>query len=135
MVHPLTGEPTDAPAWDLTPTATYVEGLRRGLLRFLRCDACARAFFYPRVLCPNCGSAALHWEESRGGGVVYSVTEVFPKDAEPYNICLVDVQEGFRMATTVLGATPAIGTPVRFDAESSVGDEPRPVFAIEERAS
>lgn len=126
-------EATEASAWDLTPTATYVEGLRRGELLFLRCDACERAFFYPRVLCPNCGSTSLHWGRSGGGGVVYSVTEVFPKDAEAYNICLVDVEEGFRLATTVLGATPSIGTRVRFDPESSMGEEPRPVFVADEQ--
>ena len=125
-------DPIEAPAWDLTPTATYVEALRRGELVFLRCEACERAFFYPRVLCPNCGSTSLHWEQSRGGGEVYSVTEVFPREAEPYNICLVDVEEGFRMATTVLGSTPTIGTRVRFDPESSIGEEPRPVFVADE---
>jgi uncharacterized OB-fold protein len=122
-------EPSDDASWDLAPTATYVEGLRRGELLFLRCDACQRASFYPRVLCPHCGSTSLQWQRSSGDGVVYSVTEVFPKDADPYNICLVDVVEGFRMATTVLGSRPSIGDGVRFDPDASLGDEPRPVFA------
>lgn len=122
----------DAAPWDLAPSATYVEGLRQGRLRFLRCDECGRAFFFPRVLCPSCGAATLHWEDSDGGGVIYSVTEVAPKDGDAYNIVLVDLDEGFRLLTTVIGATPTIGTRVQFAAaESSVEFSdagPRPVF-------
>ena len=122
----------DAAPWDLAPSATYVEGLRRGELRFLRCDECRQACFYPRVLCPHCGATTLHWEQSDGGGVVYSVTEVSPKDGDPYNITLVDIDEGFRLLTTVIDAMPIIGTRVQFAPEASSEEfsdaGPRPAF-------
>jgi uncharacterized OB-fold protein len=119
-------------SWDLGPSATYVEGLRQGALRFLRCDACHQAIFFPRVLCPHCGSSALHWEESGGDGVVYSVTEIAPSERDPYNIVLIDLDDGFRILSTVLDSTPTIGMRVRFAREESSVEfseaGPRPVF-------
>ncbi len=39
-----------------SPLAAYREGLANGELRFQLCGGCDRAVFYPRVLCPFCGS-------------------------------------------------------------------------------
>jgi uncharacterized protein len=112
------------------PAAVYRRHLQSGTLGFQRCGDCGAAVFYPRVVCPVCGGADLVWETSSGRGVVYATTAVYRRDADPYNVALVDLEEGFRMMSRVEGV-PAeeveVGTKVtlRVDRE---GDEPVPVF-------
>jgi len=93
---------------DGAPSEVYRRYLRNGELGFQRCDGCGVAVFYPRVLCPVCGSGALRWRTSSGRGVVYATTVVYRRDAEPYNVVLVDLEEGFRMMSRVEGV-PAEG--------------------------
>jgi uncharacterized OB-fold protein len=91
-MNPEAGEP---PAW------VYRRYLESGTLGFQRCVGCGAAVFYPRVLCPVCGSADLTWETSSGRGLVYATTAVYRRDGDPYNVVLVDLEEGFRMMSRV----------------------------------
>lgn len=62
--------------------------------------------FFPRALAPGTGADDLEWVEASGRGTVYSTTMVLPgrnSTAEPYNISLVDLAEGPRMMTRVIG--------------------------------
>lgn len=93
----------------LAPRAAFDEGLARGELRYQWCPGCAAPVFYPRTLCPGCGDTALQWRTSRGTGTVYSTTTVARRDADGYNVALVDVDEGFRMMSTVLGDPDGVG--------------------------
>ena len=112
------------------PAATYHRHLEAGKLAFQRCEGCGRAVFYPRVLCPFCGGDDLRWEESSGRGTVYATTAIHRRDTEPRNVCLVDLDEGFRMMSRVEGI-PAeevtIGAAVRLRVEDTE-DGPVPVF-------
>jgi uncharacterized protein len=125
----LTGERTSAEA----PAVTYRRHLENGKLGYQRCADCSAVVFYPRLLCPVCGSGALEWRESAGQGTVYATTDVHSRDHEPRNVVLVDLDEGFRMMSRVEGV-PAeeveIGTRVRFEVRQ--GDEPVAVFVREE---
>ena len=117
------------------PAEIYRRYLESGELGFQRCAGCGAAVFYPRVLCPVCGSADLAWETSSGNGTVYATTAVYRRDADSYNVVLVDLEEGFRMMSRIEGV-PAeeveVGTRValRIDRE---GDVPLPVFVPEDR--
>jgi uncharacterized OB-fold protein len=84
------------------PELVYDEGTAIGELRFQRCRACEAVIFYPRVLCPGCGGTDLAWERSDGRGVVYSTTTVRRRDGD-YDVSLIDLDDGFRMMSTVLG--------------------------------
>lgn len=93
-------------------------------LTFQRCGACGAAVHPPRVLCPVCGATALEEMASSGRGVVYSTTAVHRREGT-HNVALVDVEEGFRVMTEVVGLDPdavAIGLPVlaRADGERIV---------------
>lgn len=118
-----------------TPAEVYGRYLESGRLGFQRCAGCGAAVFYPRVLCPDCGSADLTWETSSGLGVVYATTAVYRRDSNPYNVVLVDLEEGFRMMSRVDGV-PAeeveIGTRVALRIDRD-GDAPVPVFVREDR--
>jgi uncharacterized protein len=117
------------------PAEVYRRYLESGRLGFQRCAGCGAAVFYPRVICPFCGNAELAWEPSSGRGVVYATTAVYRRDADPYNVVLVDLEEGFRMMSRVedvpaeeveVGARVAL----RIDRD---GDDPVPVFVREDR--
>jgi uncharacterized protein len=117
------------------PGATYRRHLENGKLGYQRCTDCSAVVFYPRVLCPFCGSEALEWRESVGRGTVYASTAVHSRNRDPRSVVLVDLDEGFRMMSRVEGV-PAeeveIGTRVRFEVRQGEGDELVAVFMREE---
>ena len=126
----LSEEMTSAEA----PALTYRRHLKNGNLSYQRCADCSAAVFYPRVLCPVCGSGALEWRESEGRGTVYATTAVHSRDRNLRNVVLVDLDEGFRMMSRVEGV-PAeaveIGARVRFEVRQGEEDEPVAVFVLE----
>ncbi len=116
------------------PAAAYRRHLQNGKLGYQRCADCSAAVFYPRVLCPVCGSGALEWRESAGRGTVYATTAIHSRNRDPRNVVLVDLDEGFRMMSRVEGV-PAeeveVGTRVRFEVRRGEEDEPVAVFVRE----
>jgi uncharacterized OB-fold protein len=90
------------------------------------------AVFYPRIICPITGSDRLEWRVSKGMGTVHATTVVYPQQGVPYNVALIDVDEGFRMMSRVEDIAPLdvrIGMRVKFRAHQPEGDEPPcPVF-------
>ena len=117
------------------PADTYRRHLENGKLGYQRCADCSAAVFYPRVLCPVCGSGALEWRESSGRGTVYATTAVHSRNRDPRNVVLVDLDEGFRMMSRVEGVAAEkveIGTRVRFEVRQGEGDEPVALFVREE---
>lgn len=116
------------------PTETYARHLGEGRLAFQHCMSCGRAVFYPRVLCPYCGSTSLEWRESSGRGTVYATTAIYHRDREPYNVALVDLDEGFRMMSRVAGTAAEeveIGLRVSFETREEE-EGPVVVFVAEE---
>jgi uncharacterized OB-fold protein len=128
------GELSEEMASAEAPALTYRRHLENGKLGYQRCAHCAAAVFYPRTLCPVCGSGALEWRESAGRGTVYATTAVHSRDRDPRNVVLVDLDEGFRMMSQVEGVAAEeveIGTRVRFEVRQGEGDEPVAVFVLE----
>jgi uncharacterized protein len=110
-----------------TDTITFWQGCNEGRLLYQRCAACGQVQFYPRIVCANCQSSDLATEESSLRGTVHSFTIVhrpanrsFDQDA-PFVLALVDLDEGFRIMTNVVGEdrlAASIGTPVCITFES-----------------
>ena len=121
-----------------SPYATYVSHLEKGELAYQFSPAANRAVFYPRVLCPFTGSDKLEWRVSKGAGTVYATTVVHPAEGAPYNVALIDCDEGFRLMTRVEDIDPMqvrIGQRVRFRPHRPGGEEPPcPVFVPTEAA-
>ncbi len=86
------------------------------------CRTCERAIHYPRDACPHCLDDDLEFRPSPGVGSVYAVS-VMPKPAnpmmagrEPYAVALVELDEGVRLMSNIVGIDPAavqVGTAVR----------------------
>jgi uncharacterized OB-fold protein len=118
-----------------SPYATYVSHLEKGELAYQFSPAANRAVFFPRVLCPFTGSDKLEWRVSKGRGTVHATTVVFPAEGAPFNVALVDVEEGFRLMSRVEDIAPdavTIGMRVKFRTHKGGGEEdPIPVFVPE----
>src|SRR4249919_3660257 len=115
------------------PLKNYLDHLARGELAYQYSPAAGRAVFFPRVLCPFTGSDRLEWRISKGLGTVHATTVVHPAEGAPYNVALVDCDEGFRLMSRVEDIDPMkvkIGQRVRFRVHRPGGEEPPcPVFA------
>ena len=116
-----------------SPLGAYLDHLRRGELAYQFSAAANAAVFYPRVICPFTGSDDLQWRISKGLGTVYATTVVTPQKGDPYNVALIDLDEGFRLMSRVEDIPPLdvrIGMRVKFRVHAAEGDEPPyPVFA------
>jgi uncharacterized OB-fold protein len=90
----------------------YWAGASRGELLFQRCSACSRPQFYPRAHCAVCLAPDPEWQVATGLGTLYSFTVVrrTPNTdwaAEtPYVFALVELDEGVRITTNIVGADP-----------------------------
>ncbi|GAA5078424.1 hypothetical protein HNP84_009534 [Thermocatellispora tengchongensis] len=128
------GKVADLRRAGLAPHLEYTERLAEGAVPFQSCEECRAAVFPPRVLCPACGAMELTWERSAGLGTVYSTSVLFPRGRDPYPVVLVDLDEGFRMMSTVTG-TPAeevaIGARVRAHVDPAGPDGPHVAFTLE----
>ena len=115
-----------------SPLGTYLQHLAKGELAYQYSPDANAAVFYPRIICPYTGSDNLQWRISNGMGTVHATTVVFPQQGDPYNVALIDVDEGFRMMSRVEDIAPLdvrIGMRVKFRPYPAEGDEPPyPVF-------
>ena len=117
----------------------FREGCRAGELRLQRCDDCGRFQFYPRILCSHCGGDRLAWQPVSGRGRIASFTVVrrgiSPAYPAPYVVALVDLAEGPRMMSAIVGSEPesvAVGAAVAVRFESWGADHVLPVFCLQE---
>ena len=105
---------TDKPVPVPTPeTQPFWDGCAAGELRIQRCTDCGKPYFYPRPVCPDCGSGNVEWFTASGRATLYSyvinhrAAPGFTEDA-PYAIAVVQLEEGPRMMSNIIGlpATP-----------------------------
>ena len=116
-------------------TAPYWEGAAAGELRIQQCTSCTRYYFYPRPFCPNCGSAEVEWRVTSGRATLVSYVinhRPIPPTDEPLVIALVQLEEGPRMMTNVVGVEPLpenlpLDLPLRVAFEQC-GEHSIPVF-------
>jgi len=87
-------------------TRHFWDGTRAGEIRLQRCDACSTVYFPPRPFCPSCSSRSVSVFRASGRAKLASyVINQRPHPAwdEPYSIALVELEEGVRMMTNVVG--------------------------------
>lgn len=119
---------------DGTPIEIYQNGLRRGKLLYQHSLDADKAFYPPRVVCPYSASKRYEWRESAGRGTVYSFSSVASRDKPSYAVALVDVDEGFRMLSRIVGASGeevAFGARVRLSVGVGGESEPTAFFTLD----
>jgi uncharacterized protein len=126
---------TEAELDRMSPRARFLHHCAQGELAFQR-GASGQAVFPPRLVAPAGVGEPLRWAVSTGQGRVHSLTLVHPRDAAPFALALVDLNEGFRMMSRVDADDPstvAIGARVCVAFRALGPDEPPlPVFALAE---
>lgn len=123
------------------PLKAYEEALNQGSILYQVCGDCEHVAFYPRVVCPDCGSSNVDYRNSAGKGTVYTRTVIHSRNRDPYNVVLIDMDEGFRIMSTVEDAPNEdvkIGMRVELktvypveEANAKAGQLPKHVFKPE----
>ena len=119
-------EPDTQPFWEAT---------KNHELRYQVCDDCNKIVFYPRRHCPHCMGLNLSWKTSQGEGSVYTYTVIRQighpafRERAPYIIAWIDLDEGFRMLSTIVGDEITIGQRVVVTWDDQENDISLPMFA------
>ena len=117
-------------------SAPYWAAVNEGRLVVQRCTHCGNHQLYPRPHCLRCHSP-VEWVEAGGRGTVYSYTVIRQnfsrpfRDRIPYVVALVDLEEGPRLMTNVVGCPPEdvrIGMAVRVRFEPVSDEAALPLF-------
>lgn len=121
---------------EIRPEQEYFAHLAQGQFMLQRSRSSGRHVFYPRMAEPVTGARDLEWVPASGFGTVYATTVVRAKPPQqPYNVVLVDLDEGPRMMSRVDNVSPEavrIGMRVRARVATQDG-KPLVVFdAMEE---
>ncbi|MDE3075325.1 MAG: Zn-ribbon domain-containing OB-fold protein [Chloroflexota bacterium] len=103
----------------------FWEAARKGELRMQRCTACGHIRYPINPVCTACLGSGTEWIRLSGRGTVfaslvyYQVYHPAFKDDSPYNVSLIQLEEGPRMFSNVIGIPPD---------EVKVGDAVEVVF-------
>jgi uncharacterized protein len=120
-------------------TAPFWAGTLAGELRLQQCNSCGRHYFYPRPFCRYCQSGDVTWRPVAGTGrlvsYVINYRPVPPAEPDqPQVIALVELDEGPRMLTSIVGVRP---DPEQLPLDGRVqvefeprGDQALPVFRL-----
>ena len=87
-------------------TQHFWDGTNAGELRLQRCDECRQVYFPPRPFCPKCASRKVSVFKASGRAKLYSYVineRPAPGFTAPYSIAVVELAEGPRMMTNIVG--------------------------------
>ena len=125
-VTPNSQPPTPNPSSKPVPqpdeaSLPFFEGARRGVLMIQRCTRC-NAYLAPgSYICTECLSDALEWAPASGRGTLHTFGIMHQRyhpgfvDEIPYNIAVVELDEGPRLSTNIVGVANEelrVGMPV-----------------------
>ena len=87
-------------------TKHFWDGTSNNELRLQRCDECAHVYFPPRPFCPQCACRSVSVFKAAGKATLYSYVinqRPHPAFDGPYSIAVVELEEGPRMMTNIVG--------------------------------
>ncbi|MGH7962689.1 MAG: Zn-ribbon domain-containing OB-fold protein [Candidatus Binatia bacterium] len=115
----------------------FWEACARHELYVQKCRSCGKVLYYPRSFCPEDLSQDLAWVRCSGKGTVYTFTVTYQnqsagfRDKVPYVMAYVQLEEGVRMLTDIVGCKPEevkIGMPVEVTFEDVTSEVSLPLF-------
>ncbi len=107
-------------------TQPFWGGLAQGEVRLQKCAACGTHQYPAESFCYACGAQAMSWVKVSGEGTVYSfivVHQVYHKLFKafmPYTVAIVQMDEGPRMLSAMLGLQKPI----------AIGDRVKPCIRV-----
>jgi uncharacterized protein len=111
-------------------TAPFWEAAGRGELMLKHCNACGKPHYYPRTICPLCGSSDTAWRASAGTGTVFSCS-VLRRTQTPYCLAYVELDEGPIILSNIVDTdldTVTIGRRVKVVFKASEDGQKVPMF-------
>jgi len=128
----MAGQERRIPAPEPNPeTRSFWEAAAQGRLLIGKCRSCGKPHFYPRAMCPLCGSAETEMVQASGRGTVYSYS-VMRRVPVPYALAYVRLDEDVTMMSNIVDCdldTIRIGQRVQVIFKPSEGGPPVPMFA------
>ena len=109
----------------------FFDGAKEHRLMIQQCTTCGAVIWPVKSRCDNCLSPTVIWVQAGGKATLYSFVLMHqlyhPGFASeiPYNIAQVDLEEGLRILTTIVGCSNAdlqIGMPLEVTFEA-ISDE------------
>jgi uncharacterized OB-fold protein len=94
-------------------SAPYFEGAAAGRLMLMRCRACGTHRYPSRERCDACWSTDTEWVQASGRATLHSwvlfhqVYHPAFADRVPYNVAVVELAEGPRITTNIVGCANA----------------------------
>jgi uncharacterized OB-fold protein len=104
----------------------FFDGAMSGTLMIMRCQDCGTARVPSRSHCDNCLSDRFEWQKASGRGKVHTFGVMHQKyhpaffSELPYNLAVVELEEGPRLSTNLVGVKNEdirVGMPVVVDFE------------------
>jgi uncharacterized OB-fold protein len=106
----------------------YLKNIQEGVFRAYKCVDCGMVIAPPSGSCYGCGSNNMEWTDVSGKGklVSFTVIHVAPEEfveEVPYYVAIVELEEGTRVSSRLLGFDPlkpeevSLGIPVKIDFE------------------
>lgn len=112
-----------------SPLAVFREHCAKGELAY-QVTKDGKAVYYPRIVAPVTGGK-LDWKVSKGLGTVYATTTVYPRKGDPYDVSLIDIDEGFRMMSRVEKIDPMkVEIGMRVKVRMIPATEKEPVYPV-----
>ena len=113
-----------------SPLGVYIEHCKKGELAYQVAED-GKPVFFPRAIAPRTGGK-LEWRVSKGMGTVHATTVVHgAKDQKPWNVALIDLDEGFRMMSRVEDIDPMnVKIGMRVKVRMTKGDEKQPPYPV-----
>ena len=111
-------------------TREFWAAAENGQLLLNACEDCKRPHWYPRALCPLCGSTRLRWMPASGRGTLYAFSTA-RKATPAYTLAYVTLDEGPTLMTNIVDATPEslkIGMPVTVQFQRAQEGRMMPFF-------
>jgi uncharacterized OB-fold protein len=100
-------------------------------LRTRRCTSCGKPHFYPRAICPFC-LGDTEWMDTKGRGVIYSVSVTRRMGPIPFATAYVKLDEGVTLVTHIVDCdldSVKIGDRVKVVFKDTEGGGKMPMFA------
>ena len=77
----------------------FWQAAQEGKLILKLCNSCKEVHYYPRMICPHCGSDDTIWVSSEGVGEIYSFTVMRRGVEFPFAMAYVQLKEGISLLT------------------------------------
>lgn len=113
-------------------TQEFWAAAEEGRLLLKSCVDCGKIHWYPRMICPLCGSSKTSWSMASGKGEIYTYS-VNVKAEKPYILAYVKLEEGPIILSNIINSTGkevSIGQVVNVKFERVDGGRKMPFFEM-----